>query len=705
EPLRLTIGAGDALERTLRLRPRVFELDGLDVAGENRAVTLMREVVRRKQARRAQLDPYTAEHYTRFTLRRRGEVIRVTETLSDVYVRPTPGKQGSRREIVLARHRRPGGRAFRYAEVVPVPDFYLDDEVVVDGFRFIGPTHPDALSVYTFRVGDRIEEDGRVLWEVSVRPRSPLASAFEGRLRVVDSLYVLAEVELRPSATLEKEPPVQDWAATYRQTFAPADVDDPTLGDTLWLPDRFEVRGRVDVAMPGAFLPTVRTQQTTVVTSRRPGALGSDSLFASAERTVEPPGVYRGRDVYGPGRALAPLDDDEARVLREGTRPLRASLIPEGLLRYYVPLPVEVDAEDAPTTDALAPPLPRFSESVELWYNRVQGAYVGVHPRFGIGDHVAFRPRLGLATSNVRLDAGLRAEARGPVRIASERVVAFAEGGVATVPFQPSAVYPQTLLSVPTYVGWADYHDYLRRTRVRAGLSWATDNVAVEVAGHLAQHDSLSNGTDYEGMFVGDGQRPNAEAVPGTWRALEAKLAFGTPPNWAARPAGAYADVTASLGAFDADDTGATPVYRITGEVGGRIPTLFRRRPEPAALYVGLSVGWVSSEAPRQLFPRYETRTGVFSGFGALRTLASPPTSTPQQVQLAWEHDFGRGLFETIGLPVGVAVTGGHLWHDGAASTHEVGVSLLRPFRFPIRIDSAVRLDQAGWFVGVGLAR
>ncbi|MEM8602130.1 MAG: carboxypeptidase regulatory-like domain-containing protein, partial [Bacteroidota bacterium] len=172
EPLRLTIGAGDALERTLRLRPRVFELDGLDVAGENRAVTLMREVVRRKQARRAQLDPYTAEHYTRVTLRRRGEVIRVTETLSDVYVRPTPGKQGSRREIVLARHRRPGGRAFRYAEVVPVPDFYLDDEVVVDGFRFIGPTHPDALSVYTFRVGDRIEEDGRVLWEVSVRPRS-----------------------------------------------------------------------------------------------------------------------------------------------------------------------------------------------------------------------------------------------------------------------------------------------------------------------------------------------------------------------------------------------------------------------------------------------------------------------------------------------------------------------------------------------------
>ncbi|MEM6785020.1 MAG: carboxypeptidase regulatory-like domain-containing protein, partial [Bacteroidota bacterium] len=433
EPLRLTIDTGDALEPTLRLRPRVFELDGLDVAGENRAVTLMREVVRRKQVRRAQLDPYTAEHYTRFTLRRRGEVIRIEESLSDVYVRPSrAGAGGSRREIVLARHRRPGGRAFRYAEVVPVPDFYLDDELVVDGFRFIGPTHPDALSVYTFRVGDRIEEDGRVLWEVSIRPRSPLASALEGRLRVVDSLYVFAEVELRPSATLEKEPPVEDWAATYRQTFAPTDVDDPVFGDTLWLPDRFEVAGRVDVGVPGAFLPTVRTYQTTVVTSRRPGAIGSDSLFAGRMRTVEPSGIYRGRDVYAPGRTLAPLDDDEARVLREGTRPLRASLIPEGLLRYYVPLPVEVAPEEAPVTDALAPPLPRVSESVELWYNRVQGAYVGVRPRFGIGEHVAIRPRLGIATSNVRLDAGLRAEAQLPIRIASEEVIGFAEGGAAT---------------------------------------------------------------------------------------------------------------------------------------------------------------------------------------------------------------------------------------------------------------------------------
>ncbi|MEM8558787.1 MAG: carboxypeptidase regulatory-like domain-containing protein, partial [Bacteroidota bacterium] len=492
EPQRLSFGRGDPLEVTIRLRPRVFELDGLDVAGENRAVTLMREVIRRKQARRAALQPHTAEHYTRFTLRRRGEVIRVTEALSDVYVRPSQADEGeSRREIVLARHRRPAGRAFRYADIVPVPDFYLDDEVVLDGFRFIGPTHPDALDVYDFRVGDRIEKDGRVLWEVSVRPRSALASAFEGRLRVVDSVFVLAEAELRPSVTLKKEPPVEAWAATYRQTFAPAPGAPASPADSVWLSDRFEVVGRVDIGMPGAYLPTVRTEQTTVVTSRRPGVVGGDSLFARRERTVEPPGVYRGRDVYSAGRSLVPPDDDEARVLRAGTRPLRASLIPEGLLRNYVPLPVE-EAPEEVVTDALARPVPRVAESIGLWYNRVQGVYVGVRPRFGFGDNVAVRPRLGIATSNVRLDAGLRLDARLPVRLGPERVVGFAEGGIATIPFEPSSVYPQMLLSVPTYVGWADYHDYLRRTHVRAGLSWTNDRVRIEVAGQLAQHDSLA---------------------------------------------------------------------------------------------------------------------------------------------------------------------------------------------------------------------
>ncbi|MEL7362018.1 MAG: carboxypeptidase-like regulatory domain-containing protein, partial [Bacteroidota bacterium] len=38
EPQRVVILPGEPLEVTIRLRPRVFELEGLDVAGENRAV-------------------------------------------------------------------------------------------------------------------------------------------------------------------------------------------------------------------------------------------------------------------------------------------------------------------------------------------------------------------------------------------------------------------------------------------------------------------------------------------------------------------------------------------------------------------------------------------------------------------------------------------------------------------------------------------
>ncbi|MEM6785610.1 MAG: hypothetical protein AAF624_17960, partial [Bacteroidota bacterium] len=227
----------------------------------------------------------------------------------------------------------------------------------------------------------------------------------------------------------------------------------------------------------------------------------------------------------------------------------------------------------------------------------------------------------------------------------------------------------------------------------------------VEVAGRLAQHDSLSNGTDFEGMFVGDGQRPNAEAVPGMWRALEVRVGFGSAPRWVGRPKGIYAELGSQVGHFDPDGSEATDVLRFTGEVGGRISTLFRRRPEPAALIASVSAGWVSTESPMQLRPRYETGTGLLSGFGASRTLASPPLSTRRHVQLAWEHDFGRSLFETVGLPVGIAVTGSHLWQDVVASIHEVGVSLRRPFRFPVRVDGAVRLDQVGWFVGFGLTR
>src|SRR5690606_15409406 len=124
-----------------------------------------------------------------------------------------------------------------------------------------------------------------------------------GRIRVVDSLWVLAEAEVRavgrPRGAL-----VLDFDAAYRVVFAP-------VTDAVWLPVRFEREGGVSVGSAGVRLPAARFYQVTHVTAHRPGGTGPPGLWASEDRFYSPAGVYTGEDAYVRERVLWPPSEAE----------------------------------------------------------------------------------------------------------------------------------------------------------------------------------------------------------------------------------------------------------------------------------------------------------------------------------------------------------------------------------------------------------
>lgn len=312
---------GGVARRTVRLSPAPTVLGEVTVTDEPPGEVLWRRVLARRAELAVRLGTYAAEGYSRFLLLRDGVTdvrpvpIGLEETLSNLSWSRGVGL----REEVVARHRLPAGGPFRWARMGPLPDLYFEDVLSLDGRRIPSPTNPEALRDYAFRLGETLDADGRRYLDLAVIPRR--SGLVGGRIRIVDTLLVIAEADLRyiPGRLSGA---VDDFDASYRWSYASVWTD-AALRDSVWLPRTFEREGYVTVNLPGNRIPTVRFRQRThldVVVPRVPG-----QAARLGQRYRNPRAVYEGRDVYRVGRSTTPLDSLEV-AADESDRLRRASL-------------------------------------------------------------------------------------------------------------------------------------------------------------------------------------------------------------------------------------------------------------------------------------------------------------------------------------------------------------------------------------------
>ncbi|MEM1117238.1 MAG: carboxypeptidase-like regulatory domain-containing protein [Bacteroidota bacterium] len=298
---------GGVVRKTVRLSPAPFVLGEVTVSGEPPGEILWRRLLARREFLSDRLGAYAAEGYGRFLLLRDGVTdvrpvpIRLEETLSNLSWSRLRGLQ----EEVVARHRTPPGGPFNWARMGPLPDLYFEDVLWLDGRAIPSPTAPNALRNYAFRLGETVDADGFRYLDLAVIPRRN--GLVSGRIRVVDTLLVIAEADLRfvPGRLAG---PVDDFDASYRWSYESAWAGE-TLGDSLWLPRRFDREGRVTVNLPGYRVPTVRFRQMTVLDLVVPGARGEATRLGRRYRS--PRAVYEGRNVYRAARNALPLDSLE----------------------------------------------------------------------------------------------------------------------------------------------------------------------------------------------------------------------------------------------------------------------------------------------------------------------------------------------------------------------------------------------------------
>ena len=259
------------------LTPVPFLLDPIVVTAETSAEGIMRQVIRRKQAWRPSLASYQAQAYTRRVLENEEGIVVIGELASELYWERERGL----REVVKSRRMTQNLDAHEsYTSALEGFTNFYDDDIPFIGHTLIGPTHPDALKHYRFRlIGQRYLDD-QVVFDVAVEPKNKLQAAFVGRVAVLDEDFALLEVELAPSrATTTSAVPlplIEHMDFAYQQQFR-------GFAGGVWLPVDYRASMAIKIGTIGLHFPAIKYNAVTRLSDYQVNVELPDSLYASEE--------------------------------------------------------------------------------------------------------------------------------------------------------------------------------------------------------------------------------------------------------------------------------------------------------------------------------------------------------------------------------------------------------------------------------------
>ncbi len=698
--------------RDFALEPVPIELETLVVTAEDMGPNIMRKVIAQKQTWWDSLETFRVEAYSRFVLHKDTEIVAIVESLSDGFW----DKKKGWREVVKDK-RETENLDLDFALPAAAGVNLYDDETVLVGHRLIGVTHPDALDHYDFVLTGRRKMDDRIIYDIDVKPKHSLKTAFNGRVAVLDSVYALVEVELTPNRAFLFPPPVREFTITMRQQFS-------NFGGDYYLPVGYQSDINIEIGMVGLKFPPFERQRVSRLTGYEVNVALPDSLYEQ-DRIVVVDSVRVEQDSLLVQTALAvPLDDieQEAYARIDSTMTLDKAYEPKGFLARFVKEDEEKEKKDGEKGRKLP-----FRVDPDIWFNRVDGGHLGSKISSGSSrSRVAFA---GGGAYNFGLE---RWSLNGKATVrwgASNRGFVSLEGFRGTDTRHRSRLYSRYEVSLRQIRGLEDYFDFFWRESVKgtAGYRFGRPRRSgVRLSGgiNVAQHSSVEKTTDWHLGGDIDVQRPNPGIDPGNLRSVFLRADIEGKNSGPALIFGKRKialEVEHSRSGFGSD----FDFTQVRMLLDWRIETMFKRRLLPNVLDVRVVGSAFLGTLPRQRFEILDlgvllSRVSIFGGF---RTRVERPYEGEKVLGVFWEHNFRTVPFELIGWRwaaernIGLIVHGGHgrTWFGDRALLdyapqytdgfhHELGVSINGLFNL-FRLDFSKRLDAPGFFVSVGFVR
>ena len=702
-------------EQNILLKPVVLELEEIVVTAEDPAISIMKEVIKRKQVWRKKLETYKAEAYTRVVLENDTSIVFILESTSELFWDREKGK----REVIKSKRETSNlSSTEMFASVSWLSNFY-DDDIEIQGFKIIGPTHPKALRFYNFELEGQRYLDDKIVFDISITPKSKLQPTFIGRISILDEEYAMIEVDLKPSEAVLFPPPIQDWNLSHKQQFR-------NFGRAFWLPVDVRTEGDIKISMIGLEFPTMKYNQISRLTNYQVNVPLPDSLYEK-KKALSVDSLSIKEDTLLALKSYGiPLTDreKEAYTTLDSTMTLEKAFKPTGFLARFAKIQIGAGEKGDKQSGKKEPSRNLLSGfRPQLWHNRVDAFHLGLKYKNEITKRVNVHLIGAYKTGLDRWSYGGGLEYRWGKKKSVFFQADYLTGTDARI---HSDSYPLFCSSFRTLLGYDDYFDYYWNKGFRSVIGYRLEkaHTQLSVGYNNERHSSVRKTTDYDLLGRDHVQRINPEIQEGMLRSVEVMLSFGdkyTPWGVVGQKRAEF-KLEHSTPDFLSSDFSFTR-YQLT--LDWRLATFYRRRLLPNVMDVRMVAGTSIGDLPIQRFGAIDASMGAFGPFGVLKSLRGTPYEGERYFALFWEHNFRTVPFEILGMRslakkgIGIILHGasGRTWiSDGRRNElgyepqyidgfhHEMGLSLNSLFGI-LRVDATERLDKPEFFLGVSIAR
>jgi hypothetical protein len=629
ETLRVTpTGTG---ERDIQLVPSPIQLAEVVVLAEDPAVEIIRKAIAHKRSWMNKLHSYSFEAFTRQVLRRDTAIASITEAYTSGFMR---GGDTLREIVKKKRQTENIPAAENFASVQKIVNFNEDDISLFSfsinenssGYTFVGPTSPEALDNYDFRLLTTSTMSGVDIYRIRMTPRTRLKPLFQGEITIADGTYAVMGVDVKPNESFTI-PFLRDVDLRYRQQFA--------LYDSLfWMPTDIRINGGFTLSLVGLSLPRVGIDLASTIYEYRINAPIPDSIFSHPRRVVDSTAAVYDSTFWKTNEVL-PLTREEQRAYRslDSTQTLEKQFEPKGPLATL----------GSSSTESLL-------DVADVRFNRVEGFFFGAKKTFDkISPYVSLSGGAGYGFSDnvfkYRVGAGLSP-------FAKKKIIRLDGELYTRLENTPDAgFYGPLAISLMALIDKNDYRDYYLAKGWSVSLTTEPLRYLSGTVRFTAEQEySVPVVTDYSIFSRTTSYRVNPPSTEGSYRAVGVDLRLGPPEvplDLVARNALEVSVEHTSPRMFSSEFDFTT--CQATLSYG--FPTFFRSLLFPPFLRARISAGKGFGTLPPQRSFSLESRSTGYSPFGTLKGSAVKEFGGDSYVMINLEHNFRSIPFLALDIP------------------------------------------------------
>jgi hypothetical protein len=718
--------------QNISLETNLFELEPVIVTSGNPADRIMRRVIEEKQKWRAKLETYKVDAYTRVITENDTSIVAIEEIASKLYYSQHHGKH---EDILFKRQTENTGNL---ASAIWSPNFY-DDTINIHGFYILGPTHPDALKHYDFRLVKQQFIDRTTVLKISVKPKRAYHNLFEGTFTVLDSTYALLNVDLRlaesifllqpkadPQTGRKPQHQLRKATVSLEQHFACYDSD-------FWLPVSTTVKRSLEISTPGIRFPPIHTRFLTRFTGYEINTVLPDILF---DKHDEETAVLQNETstIERYSNNMIPLTPEENRAYSviDSAFTMTKAFKPEGPFKFIGKLYSESENQKK-KDDQKAAEIRKLEEGKRkksftteviphVGINRVDGLIPSLTGKLKHNNGTSISLMLGKTSESGRRKYG------GGIRHTwgkSDQWHSSLSYKNSSEHLLKSKRYSENLNSIMFVLGRDEYFDYFKNERWNGeiGRNFITSDLSISLGVNIEKHEYLPKGIDNKFLKRGHNQPNNPRINEGNLGSLSLNL------NWNNGTGNGklvwinninLKTETASPSYFDTDFS----FNHADVLIDGSIDTFLRGGAMPNRLKYRIDAGYGSKSLPLQRYGSIDGRFTAFSPFGAMKTLDKGLVGGKHHLAIFAEHTFRTAPFEMLKIKwltrnTELALHGayGRTW-EGKMNKRvivdlpesiengrgEMGLTLHNVFKH-FRVDISKYLDSSNYYFSVGVAK